>query len=228
MIARRIPQVGIAMSSNEDLPRVEPAARFLRDLDIPFEMVALSPGYAPDEVRDYALGAAGRGHEVIIAAGGGTNALACMIAAYTLLPTVAIPLRIDCETAASKEFAALLSTLETPPGHPIATVGFDDAENAACLAAQILGVKDRRVRAKLEAHREEYRRAARLKSETVAAACAMLQTEESVPAFEPVAAVRAQVRVWRTAVTDAELEEAEALEAELAAELKAELASIRR
>jgi len=219
MIARRIPQVGIAMSSEEDLPRVEPAARFLRDLEIPFEMVALSPYYAPYEVRHYAQAAACRGYEVIIAAGGGTNALACMIAAYTLLPVVAIPLRIDCETAASKEFAALLSTLETPAGHPIATVGFDDAENAACLAAQILGVKDRRVRAKLEAYREEYGRAARLKSASVAAAGAAMQTEAPIRALAFVAA-RAQVTVRRTEVTDAELEEATVLESALESALR--------
>jgi len=219
MIARRIAQVGIALSSNEELPRVEPAARFLADLGIPFEMVALSPYYAPERVRDYAMAAAGRGQEVIIAAGGGTNALACMIAAYTLLPTVALPLRIDCETAASKEFAALLSTLETPAGHPIATVGFDDAENAGCLAAQILGVKDRRVRAKLQAHRESYRQVARLKAETVAAACAALQPEATAPWRAMVAAARTQVLVRRTEVTIQELEEEEALEAELAAAL---------
>jgi 5-(carboxyamino)imidazole ribonucleotide mutase len=219
MIDRRIPQVGIAMSSNENLPRVEPAARFLRDLDIPFEMVALSPYYAPDEVRDYAISAACRGYEVVIAAGGGTNALACMIAAYTLLPVVAIPLRIDSETAASKEFAALLSTLESPVGHPIATVGFDAAENAACLAAQILGVKDRRVRAKLEAYREEYQRAAWLKSDRVAAAGAAMQTEIPMRALAFVTA-QAQVAVRRTEVTDAELEEATAWEAEMESALR--------
>lgn len=217
MIARRIPQVGIALSTNEELPRVEPAARFLADLDIPFAMVALSPYYEPESVRDYALAAAARGMEVIIAAGGGTNALACMIASYTLLPTVALPLRIDSETAASKEFAALLSTLETPAGHPIATVGFDDAANAGCLAAQILGVKDRRVREKLEAYRESYRCVARAKAETVAAAGVSLQPWVTEPWPAPLVAT--PVRMRRTEVTDQELEEEEALEAELAAML---------
>src|SRR5689334_16583385 len=108
MIARRISQVGIACSNHDDLSRVEPAGRFLRDLGIPFDTVVLSPYYQPDGVRAFARGAAARGFEVIIAASGGTNALACMVASYALLPVVAIPLRIDAETAASKEFAALL------------------------------------------------------------------------------------------------------------------------
>src|SRR5437660_1752728 len=148
MTAGRIPQVGIVMSSSDDLPRVEPAGRFLRDLDIPFRMAALSAYETPDRVREYGRSAAGRGFEVIIAASGGSNGLASMIASYTTLPVIALPLRPDRDASASKEFAALLSSLETPPGVPIATVGFNDAENAGCLAAQMLGVKDRRVRHK--------------------------------------------------------------------------------
>lgn len=216
MIARRIPQVGIVMASSEDLPRVEPAARFLRDLTIPFEMIALSPYCAPDKAREYARCAAEQGYEVIIAASGGTNALACMIAAYTTLPVVAIPLRIDGETSASKEFAALLSTLETPAGHPIATVGFNDAENAACLAAQILGVKDRRVRHKLEEYREDFRLAARIKAESVAAVGAAMQPEEDIPVAAATTATHVQVTARRTTVTDEELDAEEAFEAELA------------
>lgn len=215
MIARRIPQVGIVMSSSEDLPSVEPAARFLSDLGIPFEMVSLSAYCTPEDARDYAMNAAGQGYEVIIAAGGGTNALACMLASYCVLPVIALPLRLDTELASSKEFAALLSTLETPPGHPIATVGFNDAENAACLAAEILGVKDRRVRALLEAHRESYRRAACLKAEMVAAVSAEIQAEPFVPAAIGTTDPCPQSRSRRTEVTDEELESEEVFEAEL-------------
>src|SRR5205807_1844319 len=108
--------------------------------------------------REYGTTASGKGYEVIIAGAGGTNELACMIASYTTLPVIGIPLRAAGEAASiSKELASLLSTLETPPGIPVATVGFNDVENAACLAVAILGVKDRRIRGKLEEYRDRRR-----------------------------------------------------------------------
>jgi 5-(carboxyamino)imidazole ribonucleotide mutase len=166
-MARRIPQIGIVMSSDKDLPTMTRAAEFLFALDIPFEMTALSPYRTPEQVRDYGLNAERHGYEVIIAGAGGTNELACMIASYTNLPVIGVPLRAQTEMSISKELAAILSTLETPPGIPVATVGFNDVENAACLAAQILGVKDRRVRVKLEEIRERYRIDAREKARAV-------------------------------------------------------------
>lgn len=156
----RIPQIGIIMSSEKDLPMMEQAAVTLRDLGIPFEMTALSPYRMPDQVRDYGANAEKLGYEVVLAGSGGTNELACMVASYTCLPVIGIPLRAAQDTSVSKELAALLSSLETPPGVPVATVGFNDVENAAILAAQILGVKDRRVRRLLEAYRQEARQQA--------------------------------------------------------------------
>ncbi len=164
---RLIPQIGIVMSSDKDLPRMREAAEFLYNLSIPFEMTALSPYRVPDQVREYGVGAEGSGYEVIIAGSGGTNELACMIASYTTLPVIGIPLREQDEFSVSKELASLLSTLETPPGIPVATVGFNDVVNAACLAAQILGVKDRRVRGKLEEYRQRRREEAHQKAITV-------------------------------------------------------------
>ncbi|MBI3946118.1 MAG: AIR carboxylase family protein [Armatimonadetes bacterium] len=153
-----MPQIGIVMGSDRDLPHMEKAARFLRNLDIPFEMTALSAYRCPDRVREYGLSALGRGFEVVIAASGGTNELACLIASYTTLPVIGVPLRTDeGEASVSRELAALLSTLETPAGIPVATVGFNAVINAACLAVQILGVKDKRVRARLEEYRESRR-----------------------------------------------------------------------
>jgi phosphoribosylaminoimidazole carboxylase PurE protein len=166
-MARRIPQIGIVMSSDKDLPTMTLAAEFLQKLDIPFEMTALSPYRTPDQVREYGLNAERHGFEVVIAGSGGTNELACMIASYTNLPVIGVPLRAQTESSFSKEFAALLSTLETPPGIPVATVGFNDVENAACLGAQILGVKDRRVRTMLEQYRETRRVDAREKAKNV-------------------------------------------------------------
>jgi len=152
---RRIPQIGIVMNSDKDLPHMQRAAEFLHALGIPFEMTVLSPYRTPDRVRDYGTSASHRGYEVIIAGAGGTNELACMIASYTTLPVIGVPLRAAGEAASiSKELASLLSTLETPPGIPVATVGFNDVENAACLAVSILGVKDRRIRKILEDYRD--------------------------------------------------------------------------
>jgi 5-(carboxyamino)imidazole ribonucleotide mutase len=167
MMARRIPQIGIVMSSDKDLKTMTKAAEFLYGLDIPFEMTALSPYRTPEQVREYGLNAERYGYEVIIAGAGGTNELACMVASYTTLPVIGVPLRAQSEMSISKELAAILSTLETPPGIPVATVGFNDVENAACLAAQILGVKDRRVRVKLEEYRERNRTEARDKARAV-------------------------------------------------------------
>ncbi len=155
---RRIPQIGIVMGSDIDLPYMEKAAHFLGELDIPFEMTSMSAYRTPDKVREFGLGAAERGFEVLIAASGGTNELACLIASYCTLPVIGVPLRTESSgISISKELAALLSTLETPAGIPVATVGFNDVINAACLAAEILGVKDRRVRVKLEEYRARRR-----------------------------------------------------------------------
>src|SRR3569833_3109440 len=174
----RIPQIGIIMSSEKDLPQMEQAAFTLRDLGIPFEMTALSPYRLPDQVRDYGMEAERRGYEIILAGSGGTNELACMVASYTCLPVIGIPLRTMEDNSVSKELAALLSTLETPPGVPVATVGFNDVENAAVLAGQILGVEDRRVRRHIETFRDRMQQKAKERAERVVARGRELQTEE--------------------------------------------------
>jgi 5-(carboxyamino)imidazole ribonucleotide mutase len=176
---RLIPQIGIVMSSDKDLARMREGAEFLVMLGIPFEMTALSPYRVPDQVREYGVGAEAAGYEVIMAGSGGTNELACMIASYTTLPVIGIPLREQEDVSVSKELAALLSTLETPPGIPVATVGFNDVVNAACLAAQILGVKDRRVRSKLEEYRDRRRKDAHEKAQNVRNAAAEIMSKLS-------------------------------------------------
>ena len=173
----RIPQIGIIMSSEKDLPQMEQAAFCLRELGIPFEMTALSPYRTPDQVRDYGIAAERKGYEVILAGAGGTNELACMVASYCCMPVIGIPLRSAGDSSVSKEFASLLSTLETPPGVPVATVGFNDVENAAMLAAQILGVKDRRVRRLLEDYRRSMRQKAQDRALRVEARGRELQME---------------------------------------------------
>jgi 5-(carboxyamino)imidazole ribonucleotide mutase len=180
MTYERVPQIGIIMSSEKDLPMMEQAAYTLRELGIPFEMMALSPYRSPDEVREYGKTAEAKGYEVILAGSGGTNELACMVASYSCLPVIGIPLRSAGDNSVSKEFAALLSTLETPPGVPVATVGFNDVENAAVLAAQILGAKDRRVRRLLEKYRADQCEQARERASRVATRARELQSEDLV------------------------------------------------
>ena len=181
MHRQRVPQIGIVMSSEKDLPLMERAALTLRRLGIPFEMSSLSPYRMPDLVREYGVTAERRGYEVILAGSGGTNELACMIASYTCIPVVGIPLRQHDDNSVSKELAAILSTLETPPGVPVATVGFNDVENAAILAVQILAVKDRRVRHLVESYRQEARQQAQERSRRVEARSLELQEEDGLP-----------------------------------------------
>src|SRR4051812_44148563 len=90
---RRIPQIGIVMNSDKDLPPMQRAAESLHRLGTPFKMPALSPSRPPDRGREYGTTAARKGFEVIIAGAGGTNELACMIASYTTLPVIGVPLR---------------------------------------------------------------------------------------------------------------------------------------
>jgi len=181
---RRIPQIGIVMNSDKDLAQMQPGAVFLHQLGIPFEMTVLSPYRTPDRVRDYGTNAARKGYEVIIAGAGGTNELACMIASYTTLPVIGVPLRAAGEAASiSKELASLLSTLATPPGIPVATVGFNDVENAACLAVAILGVKDRRIRKILEEYRESLCNEADSKARKVEEVALQIMATEAPPHF---------------------------------------------
>lgn len=125
------------MGSRSDLPVVRKAADFLNDMEIPFEMIALSAHRTPDEVADMARNAASRGVKVIIAAAGMAAALPGVIASMTTLPVIGVPLDA---TMGGQD--ALLSIVQMPPGIPVATVGINGAMNAAGLAVQILALTD--------------------------------------------------------------------------------------
>jgi len=128
------PLVSIIMGSTSDLPVMEKAAKILNDFRIPFEMNALSAHRTPEEVEKFARGAAGRGIKVIIAAAGMAAHLPGVIAAMTALPVIGVPVKASLEGLDS-----VLSILQMPPGIPVATVGVNASQNAAILAAQILG-----------------------------------------------------------------------------------------
>ena len=143
------PVVSIIMGSTSDLPVMEAAARFLNDMQIPFEMNALSAHRTPDKVMDFAKNARGRGIKVIIAAAGMAAHLPGVIAAMTPLPVIGVPIKATLEGMDS-----ILAILQMPPGIPVATVALNGAQNAAILALQILAVGDAELMQKMVKYKE--------------------------------------------------------------------------
>lgn len=141
-------QVSIIMGSTSDLPVMKKAADFLNDMEIPFEMLALSAHRTPDEVADFAREAQARGIKVIIAGAGMAAALPGVIAAITPLPVIGVPL-----SATLQGQDALLSIAQMPPGIPVATTGIDGAMNAAVLATRILALADENLATRYNAWR---------------------------------------------------------------------------
>ena len=131
------PLVSIIMGSTSDLPVMEKAAKFLDDMEVPFEMNALSAHRTPSEVETFAREAEGRGLKVIIAAAGMAAALPGVIAAQTTLPVIGVPIKGMLDG-----LDALLSIVQMPPGIPVATMGVNGAQNAAVLACEILAQSD--------------------------------------------------------------------------------------
>ena len=140
------PKVSIIMGSTSDLPIMEQAAKLLEELEIPFEINALSAHRTPDQAMDFAKNAAGRGIRVIIAGAGGAAHLPGVVAALTPLPVIGVPIKASISIDG---WDSILSILQMPPGIPVATVGLDGARNAGILAAQILGTGDQEVFDKL-------------------------------------------------------------------------------
>ncbi len=132
------------MGSTSDLPVMEKAAVFLNDMQIPFEMNALSAHRTPSEVESFAREAEGRGLKVIIAAAGMAAALPGVIAANTTLPVIGVPIKGMLDG-----LDAMLSIIQMPPGIPVATVGVNGAQNAAILAVEMIALSDKDVAARL-------------------------------------------------------------------------------
>ncbi len=130
------PKVSIIMGSVSDLPIMEEAAKFLDELNIPFEINALSAHRTPDLVLDFARNAHTRGVKVIIAGAGGAAHLPGVIAALTPLPVIGVPIK---SLNSIDGWDSILSILQMPAGIPVATVALDGARNAGILAAQIIG-----------------------------------------------------------------------------------------
>ncbi len=132
------PLVGIIMGSESDLPVMEAAAAQLRDLGVPYEIVVASAHRSPQRVHDWASTAADRGLKVVIAAAGKAAHLGGVVAAYTPLPVITVPMK----TSDLGGLDSLLSMVQMPTGVPVACVAINGARNAAILAVQILGTGD--------------------------------------------------------------------------------------
>ena len=137
------------MGSTSDLPVMKKAAEFFDEMEIPFEIQALSAHRTPEEVERFAKGANDRGIQVIIAAAGMAAHLPGVIASMTTLPVIGVPIKASLDG-----LDALLAIVQMPPGIPVATVGIDGALNAAILAAQIMATADENLKMKLADYKE--------------------------------------------------------------------------
>jgi len=145
--------VAVVMGSKSDAEAVQPTLDVLETLGIDCEVTTLSAHRNPEKVRQFALAAQSRGIEVIIAAAGGAAHLPGVIASWTTLPVIGVPLA----TSELKGIDALYSIVQMPAGIPVATVavGNAGAKNAAYLAAEILGIKHAEIRKAYEKYRSD-------------------------------------------------------------------------
>jgi len=155
--------VGILMGSESDLPVMEKAAEVLKEMGVPYEMEISSAHRLPEKTAQYAKTARKRGIEVLIAGAGMAAHLAGALASNTTLPVIGVPIKSGALNGAD----ALYSTVQMPPGVPVATVGIDGAKNAAYLACEILSIKYPEIAKKLEDFRSRTRKTLEEKSEAL-------------------------------------------------------------
>lgn len=144
------PLVGIIMGSKSDLPVMEAATAQLEELGVPYELVIASAHRNPAKVHEWASTAADRGIKVIIAAAGKAAHLGGVVAAYTPLPIVGVPMK----TSDLGGMDSLLSMVQMPSGVPVACVAINGAKNAAIYATQILGATMPEYRDKIVAFKQ--------------------------------------------------------------------------
>jgi phosphoribosylaminoimidazole carboxylase, PurE protein len=146
------PKVSIIMGSTSDLKIMEEAAKFLNEMQIPFEINALSAHRVPEMVLDFAKNAHTKGVKVVIAGAGGAAHLPGVIAALTPLPVIGVPIK---SSNSIDGWDSILSILQMPSGIPVATVALDGAKNAAILAAQIIATGDIAIFEKIKAFKAD-------------------------------------------------------------------------
>ena len=147
-----MPLVGVVMGSKSDTEAVQPMLDTLKELGIEHEVNVISAHRTPEKARKYAQEARGRGIEIIIAAAGGAAHLPGVMASWTTLPVIGVPLA----SSELKGVDALYAIVQMPAGIPVATVavGAAGARNAAYLAAEILGLKHDKIRQAYDSYRK--------------------------------------------------------------------------
>lgn len=151
------------MGSDSDWPVLQAAGSMLEELGISFEKRVVSAHRTPEDMAEYGRTAAERGLKVIIAAAGGAAHLPGMLAAYTTLPVIGVPI----PSKHLQGLDSLLSIVQMPAGVPVATVAIGGAANAGLLAAQILALSDAKLQAKLQKFREKQSAASRAKNKAL-------------------------------------------------------------
>lgn len=145
------PLVGVVMGSDSDSPVMQDAAKILDEFGVPYEITIVSAHRTPDRAAEYAKTAIDRGLRVIIAGAGGAAHLAGVTAAMTVLPVIGVPIKSD----ALSGIDSLYSTVQMPPGVPVATVAINGAKNAGILAVEVLAVHDENLRQKLLQYKKD-------------------------------------------------------------------------
>jgi len=140
------PQVAIVMGSDSDLPVMKEAAEMLKSFGVSFKMTVISAHRTPDRAFSFAKEAQSKGIKVIIAGAGGAAHLAGVLAGISTLPVIGVPI----QSPALRGVDSLYSTVQMPPGVPVATVAINGAMNAGILAVQILAVADTDLQEKLK------------------------------------------------------------------------------
>lgn len=159
-----MPLVAILMGSDSDLPVMQNAVEVLESMGVSYEMDICSAHRLPEKTAEYAKTARQRGVEVIIAGAGMAAHLAGVIASQTTLPVIGVPLK----SGALNGVDALYSTVQMPPGIPVATVAIDGAKNAAYLACSILSIKYPEIAERLEQFRAKTKESLLEKSQKLA------------------------------------------------------------
>lgn len=148
------PRVAVIMGSDSDLPIVKKSIEVLKKFGVSYEVSVISAHRTPEVAVEYASNAEARGFDVIIAAAGKAAHLPGVLAAFTTLPVIGIPIK----SSTLDGLDSLLSIVQMPAGIPVATVAVDGAENAGLLAVQILSLKYDELKEKLKLHRAEMKR----------------------------------------------------------------------
>lgn len=157
------PLIGIIMGSDSDMPTMIEAIDIVREFDIPYEVKVVSAHRTPADMADYATTAHERGLKVIIAGAGGAAHLPGMVAAYTPLPVIGVPVK----SSALSGLDSLLSIVQMPNGVPVATVAIGKAGNAGLLAVKILAISDNELLQKMINYKANMAEMSRKKNDTL-------------------------------------------------------------